>query len=43
MPQPVQAPSMEILQPFNIPTHVDAQVRQAPHMNLTFPTFTPPS
>jgi hypothetical protein len=43
MPQPVQAPSMEIMEPFNIPTSVNAPVRQAPHMNLTFPVFTPPA
>ena len=41
--QPVQAPSLQILEPFNIPTHVEAPVRQAPHMSLTFPTFTPPA
>jgi hypothetical protein len=33
----------EILQPFNIPTSVNAPVRTGPRMNLTFPVFTPPA
>jgi hypothetical protein len=40
---PIPAPSMEIMQPFNIPTSVNAPIRTGPRMNLTFPVFTPPA
>jgi len=43
MPQPVPPPGMFEMQQYNIPTHVEAPVRQAPHMNLSFPVFTPPA
>jgi hypothetical protein len=35
---------MEVMQPFNIPTNVNAPVREPPHYpGLTFPVFTPPA
>jgi hypothetical protein len=43
MPEPTPAPSMFIMQPFNIPTAVSAPIRTGPRMNLTFPVFTPPA
>jgi hypothetical protein len=43
MPEPTPPPSMYIMQPFNIPTSVNAPVRTGPRMNLTFPVFTPPA
>lgn len=33
----------EILQPFNIPTSVNAPIQKAPNVGLTFPVFTPPA
>ena len=42
MPQPVPAPGLQEMQPFNIPTSVNAPIRTGPRMNLNFPVFTPP-
>jgi hypothetical protein len=33
----------EVLQPFNIPTSVNAPIQKAPNVGLTFPVFTPPA
>jgi hypothetical protein len=33
----------EILQPFNIPSSVNAPIQKAPNVGLTFPVFTPPA
>jgi hypothetical protein len=33
----------QILEPFNIPTSVNAPIQKAPNVGLTFPVFTPPA